>query len=173
MVKSLTLLLLAQALWLTPVGVDAQPARTDLAPLDATNATLVVQSAPDIAGVSMDLDAIEALDTYQMTTTTPWRDGPAVFEGVLLRDLLGAHGIADAPMILVRAENDFQSRIPRAVWAETDIMVATRVNGGRISRRERGPILFVVDATTYASSDLLSENHLVWMASVIMPMQED
>ena len=166
-VKILSRLLLALTLCLGPLGAAAQPARTELPPLDAADTTLTIRTGPDTPEVRLGMSEIEALDTYEMTTTTPWREDPAVFEGVLLRDLLAEYGMSDAPAITVTAENDYQTEIPRAVWAETDIMVATRVNGERINRRQRGPILFMVDSETYESSDILLENHLVWMASII------
>ena len=36
---------------------------------------------------------LEKFQTYSLTTTTPWRDDPADFQGVLLNDVLAANGL--------------------------------------------------------------------------------
>lgn len=137
-----------------------------LPPIDHTEAMLTVVS-PDGRERTFTPATIEALPTYRLKTTTPWREVPASFDGVMLRDLLRETGLADAGAILVTAENEFTSTIPRSVWEETDMLVVTRVDGAPHSRRARGPIQFVVDAGTYANSGLVSESHLVWMAARI------
>lgn len=111
--------------------------------------------------------ALEALPTYSLTTTTPWREAPATFEGVLLTDLLAAHGLSEVEAILVTAENDYAVTIPRAVWEELDILVATRVDGQAHTRRARGPIQFVIDMDAYTASEIAREDYMVWMAARI------
>ena len=116
--------------------------------------------------VTYDPAGLEQLRTYRLTTRPPWRTEPADFDGVLLADLLAAHGLDDADHIVVTAENDFQVRIPREAWEGLTILVATRVDDKPHSRRERGPIQFVVDEAEIGSP-LYSENYLVWMAARI------
>ena len=96
-----------------------------------------------------------------------WRDQPAVFEGVLLSDLLAAHDLQAAGDITVTAENDFVSLFSPEVLNATPILVATRVDGRPHSRRARGPFQFVVDADAFEQSEALEESHLVWMAARI------
>ncbi|MEL6958179.1 MAG: hypothetical protein AAGL89_04400 [Pseudomonadota bacterium] len=110
---------------------------------------------------------IEEFQTYSLTTTTPWRDVPARFEGVLLSDLLAAHGLDTAETIRVTAENDYATTFSRELIENVDIMVATRVDGAPHTRRERGPIQFVIAADAFAASDLTAESNLVWMAARI------
>lgn len=112
---------------------------------------------------------LEKFPTYRLTTTTPWRTEPADFDGILLSDLLEANGLTDAAAITVEAENEYGVRIPQPVLDALDILVATRVNGEPISRRDRGPIQFVVDSEEYESSPLAREDYLVWMAARIEP----
>lgn len=110
---------------------------------------------------------LETLPTYSLRTTTPWRSEPAEFEGVRLADILAANGLGDATAISVAAENDYSVDIPRAAWEALDILVATRADGAPISRRDRGPIQFIVDMDTYRSSAIAREDFLVWMAARI------
>lgn len=149
-----------QTLWADPI------VPVDLDPITHANATLVVVGA-DGRETAYSPSALEELPTYSLTTRTPWRDVPATFEGVLLSDLLAAHGIDGATAISVKAENDYATVIPRVIWDELDVLVATRVNGQAHTRRARGPIQFIIDMDAYDASDRTIEANLVWMAARI------
>lgn len=140
----------------------------DLAPISHVEATLVVVGANGSERAYTPAD-LEALPTYSLTTSTPWRDEPAEFEGVLLADLLAVNGLNTVESIAVTAENDYKTVIERPLWETVDILVATRVDGRAHSRRARGPIQFVIDMSTFNASDLTSESNLVWMAARIEP----
>ncbi|WP_227269632.1 hypothetical protein [Roseobacter weihaiensis] len=122
---------------------------------------------PDGSEMHYSSAQLEDLPTYSLKTTTPWRQEPAMFEGILLKDLLEANGLGDVEAIKVTAENDYQVMIPRSIWQETDVLVATRVDGKPHSRRARGPIQFVIDMEGYKALEVASEDHLVWMVSKI------
>lgn len=160
---------LALALSIGPISADADLAAVTLAPISHAQATLTVV-AEDGSSTSYTPADLETLPTYRMETTTPWRDTPSAFEGVLLADLLRAHGLDQTSAIRIVAENDFASKMEREVWETLPILIATRVDGQPHNRRERGPIQFIIDADDYASSDVASESHLVWMASRIEPL---
>ena len=150
-------------------AIAGQPQPVNLGPINHAKAELVVVS-PDGAQVSYSPSDIETFPTFRVETTTPWRNEPAQFDGVLLRDLLAANGMAEMPAIRVTAENDFAVTIEREVWEDVDILVATRVNNLPHSRRTRGPIQFVIDQQAFEASTLTAERHLVWMAARIEPV---
>ena len=164
--KITTYTALALCFFAFPLAALTNFERVALADLAHSQASLEVRDAAGVATVYAPKD-LERLPTYRLATTTPWREEPAVFEGVLLRELLQAHGLADVPKIRVVAENDFVSVLERAVWEDGQVLIATRVNGRPHSRRVRGPFQFVVDADLYATSDVLSEGHLVWSVALI------
>ena len=145
-----------------------QATPVNLGPINHAKAKLVVVT-PDGLQVSYTPSEIETFPTFRIETTTPWRREPAQFDGVMLRDLLAANGMAEMPAILVTAENDFTVTIEREIWEDVDILVATRVNDRAHSRRTRGPIQFVIDHQQFEASDLARERHLVWMAARIEP----
>ena len=145
---------------------DAPPEPVALAPIEHPGAELTVV-APNGETASYTVETLEAHPTYRLVTKTPWREEQAVFEGVLLADVLASNGLDAAPAIRVTAENDFTSDIPQAAWREVPILIATRVNGRPIPRRERGPLLFVVEDAAYHASPNVLEQHLVWMAKRI------
>ena len=115
---------------------------------------------------------LEQLGTYAMTTDTPWREVPAQFVGVRLTDLLAATGLIDAPAIRVIAENDYAITMPRDVWMNHELLIATRVDGRGHTRRARGPLQFVFDMRRdpkTAEKDF--ESNWVWMAARIEPIE--
>ncbi|WP_306115703.1 MULTISPECIES: molybdopterin-dependent oxidoreductase [unclassified Roseovarius] len=157
-------LLSTKILWADPITP------VDLAPISHTDATLVVVGA-DGSETAYSPSQLEEFPTYSLTTATPWRDAPARFEGVLLADVLAAHGIREADAISVRAENDYSTVIPRVIWDSLDVLVATRVNGKPHTRRARGPIQFIIDMDAYTASGDTTESNLVWMAARISAEQ--
>jgi len=145
--------------------------RVDLPDIQHISANLLVVDATGHETIYTPAD-LEEFATYQMTTVTPWRVNPARFEGVLLADILERHGLDQSNGILVTAENDYQTAFDQNLIANVDILVATRVDGRPHSRRERGPIQFVIHHTVFDSSPLTSESNLVWMAARIEPRSQ-
>ena len=140
----------------------------ELQPMKHRKAQLTV-IAPDGTTRTYTPAQLEQFPTYQLTTATPWRDEPAVFEGVLLADVLSANGLSGTAAIQVTAENDYSTSITQSLIEEVEILVATRVEGKPHTRRARGPIQFVIDAEAFAGSDQTSESNFVWMAARIEP----
>ncbi|MEY1554427.1 molybdopterin-dependent oxidoreductase [Yoonia sp. R2331] len=140
--------------------------QVSLEPIAHDQATLVIVGQ-DSTEMSYSPAELETLPTYRVTTTTPWREQPADFDGVLLSDLLDANGLGGADAILVTAENDYTTTLTRELIDSVEILVATRVNGEPHSRRERGPIQFVIEKSQFEGSPLTSESNFVWMAARI------
>ena len=140
--------------------------QSQLATIDHEQATLTIVQ-PNGVEILYSAPQLEEFTTYSLTTTTPWRDQPAMFEGVLLSDILSKSGLDDSQSILVTAENDYQTTISKELLDSIQILVATRVDGQRHSRRNRGPIQFVIDAVAFENSPLTAESNLVWMAARI------
>ena len=155
---------------LSVASAAAEPKPVNLPPVVHMKASLTVLGTDGKSTVYSPAD-LEKLPTYQIETITPWRDEPAVFAGVLLTDLLQSHGLLSAQSIVVTAENDFSTTFDRRTISAAPILIATRVNGVPHSRRTRGPIQFVVEQEVYQSSALVTESHLVWMASHIEAAQ--
>ena len=164
--KQLLRLAAIACLGIAPLSAQAAPKPVALDTMRHMSATLTVIGGNG-SETSYTPATLEEFPTYSLRTTTPWREEPAEFEGILLRDLLEANGLADAEAIAVTAENEYQVTIPRIIWQELDVLVATRVDGRQHSRRNRGPIQFVISADEYGTSPDAREDHLVWMAARI------
>ncbi|MGC3939626.1 hypothetical protein ACOTTU_17620 [Roseobacter sp. EG26] len=156
----------AALLMLSQTALAGKPVPAELGPINHAEATLVIVDG-DGNEVSYSPAELEKFATYSLTTKTPWREKPAEFEGVMLSEILAAHGLDSAASILVTAENDYSTTMSQELLKSVDILVATRVDGRAHSRRARGPIQFIIDAETFAASALTSESNYVWMAARI------
>jgi len=111
---------------------------------------------------------LEEINFRRLTTVTPWRETPAAFDGVLLTDLLAANGMGEASAISVIAENDYVVEISAEVWKRWPILVATRVNGLAHTRRQKGPIQFILPMSDDRAAGLEEyQSNWVWMAARI------
>lgn len=166
MLKSLKTLILSLAVAGWTVPAVAEPMAVDLEPIRHTSAQLTV-AGPN--GETMYTPAeLESLGASRMVTITPWREQAAEFDGVLLTELLEANGLSEADAIRVVAENDYAVVIPSEVWKKWPILVATRVNGKAHTRRERGPIQFVMPMSEQPEAGASGNgSNWVWMAARI------
>ncbi len=118
--------------------------------------------------------ALEALGTWRLTTVTPWTPDPMAFDGVLLSDILASNGLADAASVRLVAENDFTVTIPRALWTDYPVLIATRVNGQPHTRRARGPLQVILPMSEHPVLGARENEHYwVWMAERIEAGPED
>ncbi len=140
--------------------------KIDHTPISLNRAQLTV-SGPN-GEVTYTPQELEQIDFRRLTTVTPWRETPAAFDGVLLTDLLAANGISEASAINVIAENDYVVEIPSEVWKRWPILLATRVNGLAHTRRQKGPIQFILPMSDDRSVGLEEhQSNWVWMAARI------
>ena len=147
----------------------AAPEPATLAPMEFGPVKLVV-TGPE-GETTYDPGTLEKeFETFRLVTTTPWREEPATFEGIMLRDLLERNGLRQATGIKVTAENDYEVTIPSEVFNEVPIMIATRLNGQPHHRRARGPLQFVIPMDVFEDLDL-TERYWVWMAARIAPAE--
>lgn len=158
------------AIAIFPTFVFAQPERSALSHLVHLEAALQIEGRNGEV-ISYSPSELESFPTYRLETTTPWREVPAVFEGVLLADVLREHGLHSAGAIRMTAENDFNAVFDREVWEAAAFLIATRVDGRPHTRRARGPLQIVVAADDYQRIDIIGERHLVWSLSRIEPAE--
>ena len=100
-------------------------------------------AASNVKG-SLELDAAQlaALPQTSFTTTTTWTDGPQVFQGVLLKDLIAAVG-ATGNTISLGATNDYTITMPMADVRGDGPLLAYLMNGKPMALRDKGPVWMV------------------------------
>lgn len=123
---------------------QAAPAQT----LEAPAGEVVLTVSGNIAVTNADGAAIldramlEAMEPVEFTTTTMWTDGPQVFTGVLLLDILDLVGAAGGTLH-ASAVNDYAVDIPVSDAVEGGPIVAYLLNGQPMSLRDKGPLWIV------------------------------
>ncbi len=172
---TLTRLFTLTAVALATLQVSTTPLRAEtqaltggiaLAPIQHENASLTVAGPTGETRYTPEM--LEAMAPHRMTTITPWRRQPAMFDGVLLTDVLAANGLDQEDAIRVIAENGYAVEIERRVWETWPVLIATRVNGEAHSKRERGPLQFVLPMSQDAQSGTgRMTSNWVWMAERI------
>ena len=88
---------------------------------------------------TFDRDALEALGTSTIETTTIWTEGTQVFEGVSLARLAQEIDVQDGTL-LATAINDYSVEIPLSDAVENGPILAMTMNGAEMSVRDKGPL---------------------------------
>lgn len=89
-----------------------------------------------------DAEMLESLAGRTIETRTPWHDGSQTFRGPLARSVLEAVG-AQGEVVIASALNDYTAEIPVSDLERYDVILATHMNGERMTVRERGPIFVI------------------------------
>lgn len=116
--------------------------------LDAPSGEVVLTVTGDIAVRNADGAAVfdramlEAIEPVEFTTKTMWTEGPQVFTGVLLADLLALLGVTEGTL-RATAINDYAVDIPVSDAVEGGPIVAYLLNGQPMSIRDKGPLWIV------------------------------
>lgn len=89
-----------------------------------------------------DEEMLTALPWHQIVTSTPWTNGTKRFEGVLLSDVL-REVEANARSLHAKAINDYRIEIPVSDANEFGVLIALRMDGKPLLRRDKGPLWIV------------------------------
>ncbi len=118
----------------------------DAAPPAAATITLTIV-APNGTTRVLSSDDFTKLPQNSLQTNTAWTEGPQNFDGVLLRDVLATVGVdgteAGSHSITVLALNDYSISIPLEDAYKYDVLVAHKMNGKELNRRDKGPYWIV------------------------------
>jgi hypothetical protein len=126
------------------VIAHAAPAQT----LGTPSGEAMLRVSGEIAVTNLDGAAVfdrgmlEAMEPVEFTTTTTWTEGPQVFRGVLLRDLLDNVGVTGGTLRAF-AVNDYAVDIPVSDAVQGGPIVAYLLNGRPMSVRDKGPLWIV------------------------------
>lgn len=95
------------------------------------------ENAPGQA--DFDLDMLRAMPVVKFSTSTPWTEGAAEFEGVLVGTVMEAVA-AKGKSIKAAALNDYIADVDVKTALDAGAIIAYRVNGEYISVRDKGPL---------------------------------
>lgn len=110
-----------------------------------------------------DLDMLEAFPQTEYVTSNAFIDGSHTFSGPLLRDLLAAAGVVDANTITLSAANDYSIKYPSSDADEYDVIVATQIDGERMSTRDKGPLWVMYPFSKFSDlDDPIYKGRIIW-----------
>nr|WP_256474225.1 molybdopterin-dependent oxidoreductase [Lutimaribacter sp. EGI FJ00013] len=105
---------------------------------------------------------LAALPQHRLSTSTTVTDGVPVFEGFLMRDLLGAVG-AEGETVTAVALNDYSIQIPISDFERFDVLGAVAMDGESLTPRDKGPIWIVYPRDDHPElQDMRYETRWVW-----------
>lgn len=119
-------------------------------------------------GVALfDEESLSTFPVHRIETRTPWTDGVARFEGVLLREVLTAVG-AKGNLLFAEAINGYRIELPISDAEEFGVLLAMRMNGKVLSRRNKGPLWIVYPRDNIAElRDERYDSRWVWQLNKI------
>lgn len=108
-----------------------------------------------------------SLPYHKLVTHTLWSTGPQTFEGVLMRDLLVAAGLDPVAVQSEEFEalglNEYRIPIPADDFLKYDVLVARRLNGVSMTRRDKGPYWIIYPRDDFAElNDPRYDYRWVW-----------
>lgn len=116
---------------------------------------------------TFDMRTLQALPQVTLKVLTPWYARPVTFQGPRLRDVLAAAG-ARGTQIEAVAVNDYSAMIPFDDVDSYDVIVAVRMNGRRLSPRDRGPLFVVYPYDKLPEDQVVpAQDRSVWQLDVL------
>ncbi|WP_238946261.1 molybdopterin-dependent oxidoreductase [Vandammella animalimorsus] len=94
-----------------------------------------------------------ALPQVEVRTSTSWTDGVRSFQGPLLRDVLklaGRERDVQNMHLLAKSLNDYHAQIPASDAWKWNVIIALRMNGHPLSRRDKGPLWIIYPRDSHA-----------------------
>lgn len=96
-------------------------------------------------------------------TSTEFTDGAPEFSGPLARDVIASVGVGDATIAVMTAANDYAIEVPIDELMKYDVILATSVDGKRLSLRDKGPIWVMYPRDHHKElQDPMFNGRLIW-----------
>ncbi len=123
-----------------------------LAPAIPAAAETVLTIRAGENAIALSREEFAAIKTVNYSTTTDWTDGKTRFSGPLIRQVLETAGVdaASVETIHATAANDYTVEIPAADIAKYDVILATEMDGKRLTLRDKGPLWVVYPRDDHA-----------------------
>jgi len=99
---------------------------------------ITIQASEGSEEIVLDIDALNALEQIEFTTSTIWFEGEAEFSGPSLSDVLQEIGRTGTSLEMT-ALNDYSVTMPVSEIGDQYPIVALRMNGKPMPVREKGP----------------------------------
>ncbi len=111
-------------------------------PSQAESLTIMDSNGDEIA--VYDSAKLASMKVETIKTSTPWTDGVDIYAGVSLQELLDSAG-AKGESYSAIALNDYAVSIPNEIITDYNPIIATHVNGERLTLDNKGPYWVMFD----------------------------
>lgn len=142
-------------------------------PLAAPEGSVILKAAGKISRTNVGKSAhfdramLEAMGVSELSLETPWTDGRQTFSGVLASKVLDAIG-AKGDIMIARAINDYEVRIPVSDLRRYPVIFALKQNGEYMRVRGKGPIWIIYPVEQFPELDTsVITDRWVWQLSEI------
>ncbi|MCL5778059.1 hypothetical protein M1105_13805 [Limibaculum sp. FT325] len=146
-------------------GVGAFVAALTPARAGTASGSILVRDAlatPPIETV-VSAEQLEALQPHAIVTRTEFTDGEIRFEGPLVTDLLKLVGNRGWTLARLTAANDYAIDIPITDFQAYGVILARRMDGRELSRRDKGPHWLMYPLDDFEElQDPVYNNRLIW-----------
>ncbi|MBM6399591.1 molybdopterin-dependent oxidoreductase [Phycicoccus sonneratiae] len=152
----------------SPTGytVVAQPTLRPGDPLPEPTGTVVLTVSGELAGgkaVHLDLATIEKMGLVEYSVDDKQAEGHRVtFRGVLLRSLLDTVGATGGTTLHTTAINDYAVDIPMSDVDQYPVMLATSVDGQRMTVERYGPTRVVYPTDSFDLDPVTYDPRWIW-----------
>lgn len=111
---------------------------------------------------------LDALDQTEVVTSNDYVEGKHSFSGPLLREIFGAAAPKMGESIKLTALNDYAVTIPADDALKYDVILATTVDGKRMSVRDKGPIWVIYPMDDFPELRApVYNDRLIWQLSKV------
>lgn len=111
---------------------------------------------------------LEALGVSELSLETRWTEGRQVFTGVLASVVLDAVA-ASGDVLVARAINDYEVKIPLSDMRRYPVLLALKQNGNYMRVRDKGPIWIIYPRETFPEIDTEEiSDRWVWQLTEII-----
>jgi hypothetical protein len=119
--------------------------------------------------LQFDMETLEQLGVVEYSVNDHQAEGKVVtFQGVLLRDLLAVAGMPEGTETLtMTALNDYRIDFPVSDVSAYPVVLATKVDGERMSVERYGPTRIVYPADTYNLDPAIFDSRWIWQLATI------
>lgn len=113
------------------------------------------------------VDDLAALPQQKVVTHTSVTDGPQVFVGPLMRDVMADAGLK-VDWITAIALNEYEISIPTQDFIRFDVIAALSMNGEALTPRDKGPVWIVYPRDDHRElQDIRYDYRWVWQLTRI------
>ncbi len=126
---------------------------------------------PDSPSITLSIESMKAkLPVSSFSTETPWtpKGEETLFSGFSVMDLLIYIGASSVSTVSFTALNDYSASASIDDLMKYDPIIAYSMNGKPMKVKDKGPLWFIYDMSSYPKTDKASyHNQMVWQIKEI------